>query len=323
MRRACLVCLAASSLAAPLVARAQKTYRIGYLSIRPALVDQDEAFVRGLRELGYVEGRNVAIEWRFFKGKSDSLRELAAQLAASNPDCIVTVGISATRAAKEATSAVPIVMANASDDPVRYGLVAALARPGGNVTGFIDISSDLTGKRLQVLKSVAPRASRIAVLWDPGTPVGVAEHRGALAAAPTLGLETVSLPVRAAEDFDRAFRTLAEAGAHALYVAAFGGLFHSHRSRVLDMAARTGLPAIYTLPEWADAGGLMSYAADVNDQHRRAAAYVDRILKGSKPADLPVQQPTQFEFIVNLKTAARLGIAIPPALLAQADKVLR
>lgn len=322
-RRACLACLATGLLAAPLFASAQKTYRIGYLSIRPGLVDQDESFARGLRELGYVEGRNVVIEWRFFKDKSDSLRDMAAQLAASKPDCIVTVGITATRAAKEATSTVPIVMANASDDPVRHGLVAALARPGGNVTGFIDISSDLTGKRLQVLKAAAPRASRIAVLWDPGTPVGAAEHQGALAAAPALGLEILSLPVRSGEDFDKAFRTIAEAGAQALYVAAFGGIFHSHRSRVLDMAARSSLPAIYTLPEWADAGGLMSYAADVNDQHRRAADYVDRILKGSKPGELPVQQPTQFEFIVNLRTAARIGVTVPAGLLAQASKVLR
>jgi len=323
MRRACLVCLAASALAAPLVASAQKTYRIGYLSIRPALVDQDRAFVRGLRELGYVEGRNLVIDWRFFKGKPESLREAAAELAASKPDCIVTVGISATRAAKEATSALPIVMANASDDPVRHGLVATLARPGGNVTGFIDISSDITGKRLELLKVLAPRASRIAVLFDPGTPVGTAESRATLAAAPALGLQIVSLPVRSADDFDKAFLKMAEADAQALYVAAFGGLFHSHRSRVLDMAAKSALPAVYTLPEWADAGGLMSYAADVNDQHRRAAAYVDRILKGAKPADLPVQQPTKFDLIMNAKTAARLGISLPASLAGQADRMVR
>ena len=323
MRRACLVCLAASALAAPLVASAQKTYRIGYLSIRPALVDQDRAFVRGLRELGYVEGRNLVIDWRFFKGKPESLREAAAELAASKPDCIVTVGISATRAAKEATSALPIVMANASDDPVRHGLIATLARPGGNVTGFIDISSDITGKRLELLKVLAPRASRIAVLFDPGTPVGTAESRATLAAAPALGLQIVSLPVRSADDFDKAFLKMAEADAQALYVAAFGGLFHSHRSRVLDMAAKSALPAVYTLPEWADAGGLMSYAADVNDQHRRAAAYVDRILKGAKPADLPVQQPTKFDLIMNAKTAARLGISLPASLAGQADRMVR
>jgi putative tryptophan/tyrosine transport system substrate-binding protein len=311
-------------LVAELRARPQtKVYRIGYLSIRPALVDQDESFARGLRELGYVEGRDMFVEWRFFKDKAESLRSLAKQLVAANVECIVTVGISATRAAKEATSTVPIVMANASDDPVRHGLVATLARPGGNVTGFIDISSDLTGKRLQVLKTLAPRATRIAVLWDPGTPVGAAEFRAAGEAAPALGLELFSLPVRRSEDFDEAFRGAAEARAQALYVAAFGGLFHTHRSRVLDWAAKSALPAIYTLPEWAAAGGLMSYAADVNDQHRRAATYVDRILKGSKPADLPVQQPTKFELIVNLKTAARIGVAVPAALLAQADKTLR
>ena len=300
-----------------------KVYRIGYLSIRPSLVDQDESFVKGLRELGYVEGRNIVIEWRFFNDKAKTLNDLAAQLVSSHVDCIVTVGITATRAARAATGTVPIVMANASDDPVRYGLVKTLARPGGNVTGFIDISSDLTAKRLQFLKALAPRATRIGILWDSGTPVGSAEFRGASVASAALGLEVVALEIKRPEDFPQVFQQASDAQVHALYIASFGNLFHSNRSRVLGMATKTALPTIYTLPEWASAGGLMSYSADVNDQHRRAAAYVDRILKGSEPADLPVQQPIKFDLIVNLRSAQRMGITVPADLLAQANKILQ
>lgn len=318
--------MALGLLAVPLCAEAQqvgKVYRIGYLSIRPALVPQDEAFLRGLRALGYIAGQDILIEWRFFRGKVDGLRELAAELVGSKVDCIVTVGVLATRAAKEATSTVPIVMANASDDPVRQGLVASLARPGGNITGFIDVSSDLTGKRLELVKAVVPWASRIAILWDPAAAAAAGEFREARAAARALGVQLQSLEVRRRDDFANAFRAAGEERAEALIVAAFGGLFHSHQARIVDLAAKTRLPAIYTLPDYALAGGLMSYAADLLDQHRRAAIYVDKILKGSKPSDLPVQQPTKFELIVNLKAARHIGVTIPPHVLAQADKVIQ
>jgi putative tryptophan/tyrosine transport system substrate-binding protein len=308
------------------VAEAQqpkKVYRIGYLSIRPALVDEDEAFLKGLRELGYVEGQNIFIEWRFTKGKTGFSPGVAAELASFKVDCIVTVGVLPTRAAKEATSTIPIVMANAADDPVRQGLVASLARPGGNVTGFIDASSDLTGKRLELLKETVPKTSRIAILWDPAAPAGASEFREAEVAARALGVQLQSLEVRGTGDFENAFRATGKGRADALIVAAFGGLFHSNRDRIVNLAIKTVLPAMYTLPDYVPAGGLMSYAADLIDQHRRAATYVDKILKGTKPADLPVQQPTKFELIINLKTAKQIGLTIPQSVLYQADKVIK
>ncbi|TMA83360.1 MAG: ABC transporter substrate-binding protein [Deltaproteobacteria bacterium] len=301
----------------------KKVYRIGYLSIGSALKDQDEAFLKGLRELGYVEGQNIFIEWRFFKDKVDRLSGLAAELAGFKVDCIVTVGVLTTRAAKQATSTIPIVMANASDDPVRQGLVASLARPGGNVTGFIDVSSDLTGKRLELLKETVPKTSRIAILWDPAAPAAAGEFREAEVAARALGVQLQSLEVRGTGDFENAFRATGKGRADGLIVAAFGGLFHSNREQILNLAIKTRLPAIYTLSEYVLAGGLMSYAADLLDQQRRAATYVDKILKGTKPADLPVQQPTKFELIINLKTAKQIGLTIPPNVLARADKVIK
>ena len=310
---------------APLVTEAQqagKVYRVGYLSIRPALVPEDKAFLEGLRELGYIEGHNISIEWRFFKDNVDRFRALAAELVGVKVDCIVTVGILPTRAAKEATSTIPIVMANAGDDPVRHGLVASLARPGGNITGFINVSSELSGKRLELLKAVVPKASRIAILWDPASPAATGQLQGTMAAARALGVHLQSLEVRRPDDFETAFRAAGKERAEGLVVAAFGGLFHSHRARIVGLAVKTRLPAIYPLQDYPLAGGLMSYAADVLDQHRRAAIYVDKILKGSKPADLPVQQPTKFELVINLKAAKALGLTIPQSLLLRADHVI-
>lgn len=308
----------------PLAGQAQqagKVYRLGYLSVRPALGPGDEAFVAGLRELGYIEGRNLSIEWRFFRDNV-TLRDLATELAPLKLDCIVTFGVAATRAVMDVATGVPIVMTNASDDPVRHGLVASLARPGGNVTGFIDSSSELSGKRLELLKAVVPKASRIGIVWDPTAPAATGEFQEATGAARTLGLNIQSLEVRRPDDFAPAFLAGKER-TEALVVVALGGLFHTHRAQIVDLALKTRLPAIYTSIDYAHVGGLMSYTADLRDHYRRAAIYVDRILKGSKAADLPVQRPTKFLLVVNMKTAKALGLTIPQSLLVRADEIIQ
>jgi len=316
------VIVASSMLAAPLVASAQKTYRIGYLSIRPALVDQDRAFVKGLRELGYVEGRNLVIDWRFFKGKPESLREAAAELAASKPDCIVTVGISATRAAKEATSGLPIVMANASDDPVRHGLVATLARPGGNVTGFIDISSDITGKRLELLKETLGKVTRVAVLWDRKGPGSIPQWNESQQPARDLGLQLYSMEVSSADGYEPAFKEAVKARNQAVWVT-LNPLANSNQKRIADLAIEHRLPSICAREDYADNGCLMAYGPGYANEGRDGARYVEKILKGVKPAQIPVEQPMKFDLVINLKTAKQVGVAIPPNVLARADKVIK
>ncbi len=303
--------------------QAKKIPRIGYLMNGSRPGASGTIFPESLRELGYVEGQNILIERRFAKGKLDRLSELAAELVALKVDILITLGVAPTRAAKEATNTIPIVMANASDDPVRQGLVASLSRPRGNITGFIDASEELAAKRLELLKEAVPKMSRVAILWQTDSPAGIAHFKKAEAAARVLGLQLQSLGVRRPDDLDNAFRAATTGNAEALYMAMFGGVFRSHRARVLDLVATTRLPAIYTNQRFVRAGGLMSYAHDRREQYRRVAHYVDKILKGADPGVLPVERPTKFNLLINLKTAKQRGITIPPEVLYQATEVIK
>ncbi len=299
----------------------KKVYRIGYLK-NNRIGRNEEAFREGLRKLGYVEGQNIVIEWRPANGKIDRLPELAAELVSLKVDCIVAVGLGPTGIAKRATTTIPIVMGNASGDPVQHGLVASLARPGGNVTGVISVSSGLAGKRLEILKETLPKVSRVAILWVSTSPSAAYHVRETEAAARVLGVELRSVEVRRTEDIEKAFRSAGKRSADALIVVSPGGMSR-HRKRILDLAVETQLPVMYTTAGWVRRGGLMSYATDSRELRRRAATYVDKILKGAKPADLPIEQPRKFDLVINLKTAKALGLTIPPAVLLQATKVIK
>src|SRR5688572_11708052 len=326
-RRRFLLTALVGALAEPFAAEAQQAAqiaRIGWLGInRAASPHLSEAFRQGLRDLGYVEGRNVMIEYRDAEGKLERLPVLAAELVALKVDVIVAGPTPATLAAKQATRTIPIVFASGGD-PVTDGLVTSLARPGGNVTGLSGLSPELAGKWLEQLKLAVPEVSRVAALWQPG---GVGERtekdmrKGAEVAARALGVRLHFVEARGPEDFDRAFSEMTRARAGALTVLASPMLF-SERRRLVDLAAKNRLPAVYPLREYVDAGGLMSYGANAADLYRRVATYVNRILKGTKPGDLPIEQPTNFELVVNLKTAKALGLTIPPSLLARADQVI-
>ncbi len=315
--------LALGLLAASLPAEAQqpgKVYRIGYLS-RTASVH--EGFRQRLRELGYIEGQNLVIEAaRLPKGKRDLYPELAAELVRLKVDLILTVGTVATRAAKQATSTVPIVMGNASVDPVRHGLVASLARPGGNVTGLFDMTQDLAGKRLELLKETFPKVSRVGHLSVRGNPPGVAHLKETEAAAHALGVRVQAVEARGPDDLENAFRAAVEGGADALIVVGTGFIIR-HRQWIVDLEVKSRLPAMHTHRRWVPAGGLMSYRTNTLERYRRAASYVDRILKGTKPADLPVERVTKFVFEINLKTAKQIGVTIPPEVLLQATRVIK
>jgi len=303
--------------------QAKTTYRIGYISNRTGIGGNEEALRRGLHDLGYVEGENLIIEWRFTSARLDRFPEVAAELVRLKVDCIVTVGLVASRAAKEATSTIPILMANVSDDPVHHKLIDSLARPGGNITGFTDIAHDLAGKRLELLKETLPKASRMAVLWYSASPVAAKQFQETELAARLLGLRIQSLELRSAENLDHAFQTASKQHAEALIAVSFGGLFSNNRDRVVNLATKNHLPVMYTTSGFVEAGGLMSYSPDSRDRIRRAAFYVDRILKGAKPADLPVEQPTRFHLIINLNAARQIRLTIPPNVLARADRVIR
>lgn len=274
-----------------------------------------------MRELGYIEGQNIVIEWRVGKGDTERYREISAEFVRLKLDCMVTWGLAPSLATKLATSTIPIVMVGVNDDPVRRGLVASLSRPGGNVTGFIVMGPDLAGRRLQLLKEILPKASRMAILWDRGGLASTSHVKEAEAAARVLGVQLQSLEVGDAKDLESAFQAAAKGGALALLVVATG-LLNSHQARIANLAAKARLPAIYTSSQFIPVGGLMSYAADGVEQFRGAATYFDRILKGAKPADLPVQQPTKFELVVSLKAAKQIGLTIPRSVLVQADKVI-
>jgi putative tryptophan/tyrosine transport system substrate-binding protein len=301
----------------------KKIYRIGYISPRNEIGRNEDAFRKRLHVLGYLEGQGAVIEWRFASGKTNLFSSFASELVRGNVDAIIGQGIEATNAAKQATATIPIVMSNADADPVRLGLVASLARPGENVTGFISISSDIAGKRLELLKQTLPKASRIAILSRPtnqGT--AAASHvRETELAAQVLGIKLESLEARGAADLESAFRKAREI-ADSLIVVAVAGMIND-REQIIKLAIKTRLPVMYTNPEPVLAGGLMSYAADLTALAQGAANYVDRIFKGAKPADLPVQLPTKFEFIINLKAAKQIGLTIPPNVLARADRVIR
>jgi putative ABC transport system substrate-binding protein len=323
------VVLAVSTLLAPLAGEAQqpgKVARIGYLSTNLAATPQiQEAFRQGLRDLGYVEGRNVVIEYRDAEGKSERLPALAAELVALKVDVIVAAaGNHITLVAKQATSTLPIVFAAASD-PVAGGLVTSLARPGSNVTGTAVISPELVGKRLELLTQAVPGVSRVAVLRLSGA-LGERVEKDMLnqadVAARALGVRLQFIEVRGPAEFDRAFSDMTRARADALTVLPSNVFLREHR-RLVDLAAKHRLPAVYTVKEYVDAGGLMAYGPNLADVVRRAATYVDKILKGAKPADLPVEQPTKFELVINLKTAKALGLTIPPSLLGRADQVIQ
>jgi len=316
-----LLALTLAPLAAPLAAEAQpptKVPRIGVLwpvSDDPTL----EAFRQGLRSLGYIEGQNLLIEYRYAGGKDALLPDLAAQLVHLNPDVILTWTVVGARVAKQATATIPIVSGSMSD-PVAAGLVASLARPGGNLTGLTSLTPQLSAKRLQLISEVVPGLSRVAVLSTPN-PTAQLGLRETEVAARSLGVRLQALDVRSPDDLDSAFSAIVRERAGAVIVLA-DALFIQHRKRLVDLAAKHRLPAIYFGKEHVDAGGLMSYAPSFPDMFRRAAYYVDRILKGAKPADLPVEQPTKFELVVNLKTAKALGLTIPQSVLARTDHVI-
>jgi putative tryptophan/tyrosine transport system substrate-binding protein len=321
------VVLALGFVLAPLATEAQQTGRVprvGYLSpfsgSDAQIQRQVDAFRQGLRELGYIEGQNIAIEFRWAKGKYDRLPDLAAQLVSLKVDIIVATGLPAIQAAKQATGIIPIVMAT-SLDPVATGFVASLARPGGNITGLSAMAPDLVGKQLELLKEVVPRVSRMALLGNPANPGTAPMVRRAQDAARASGIRLQPLEARSPGEIDSAFAAMTRERAGALIVL-LDGMFADHRARISDLAARHRLPAVYGSHDFAEAGGLMVYGSSFVDRHRRAATFVDKILKGAKPADLPIEQPTKFELMINLKTAKALGLTIPQSLLLRADQVI-
>ena len=300
-----------------------RIHRIGILSPSSGSVfsARVEAFRQRLRELGYVEGKNIVIEYRYAGGKEDRFPDLAAELVRLKVDVIVTAGPCSPLAAKNASATIPIVFAGASD-PVGTGIVSSLAQPGGNITGLSLMVPDLDGKRLELLKEAFPKVARVAFLWEPGGTRGNRPLTDMEAAAKALGLKLLSLEVRSLDDFEGAFARAKKERAQAL-ITTTGGLINTQQRRVLDFAAKNRLPAIYHYSEFVEAGGLMSYGPDNTDIWPRAADFVDKILKGAKPGDLPIEQPKKFEFIINLKAAKQIGLTITPNVLVRADRVIK
>ena len=315
-------------LALGVIAEAQqpkKVPRIGYLASQDPASEsaRSEGIQLALRERGYIEGQNIAIEYRYSEGKRDWAPELAAELVRLKVDIIVVAGGAPwILAAKNATKTIPIVMSGAGIDPVVAGFVESLARPGGNVTGVTLLNRELGGKRLELLKEAVPKLSRVAVLYELGLLGPARELKEVQAAARALGLTVKSWEVRAADGFEKVFAALSKERPDGLYVPG-GPLVATNRKRIVDFAAKSRLPSVYNSREFIDAGGLMYYGVDPAESYRRVAYYVDRILKGTKPADLPVEQPTKFELVINLKTAKQIGLTIPPELLARATKIIR
>jgi len=301
----------------------KKVPRIGFLGAASpsANAARIEAFRQGLRELGYVEGKNIVIEWRHAEGKFDRLSELAAELVRLKVDVIVTAGPPATRSAKEATSTISIVMAQ-DGDPVGSGFVASLARPGGNITGLATLSPELSGKQLELLKEIVPKLSRVAVFGASTGTTNAQNLRETELAAGALGIKLQYLDVLNPKDIETAFRAASKGRAEAVLVLG-SPVLNSQRTQVVELAAKNRLPAVYGQPEFMDAGGLMFYGASTTEMFRRAATYVDKILKGRKPADLPVEQPIKFELVINLKAAKQIGLTIPQSVLYRADRVIK
>jgi len=313
---------------APLVADAQqlgKVYRIGILAGSSQALNWQlikEALQQGLRELGYVEGQNVSLEYRYTEGNVALLPELAADLVRRNVDLIAVGGYAMALAAKQATTTIPIVMTGSPIDPVEAGLVESLARPGGNITGVITMATETAGKLLELFKETVPTLVRVAVFYDAANPTNFLHAQAVQTAGQALGLAVQLWEVRGLDDFERVFAALRQERPDGLYVTG-GPLIRAHETRIIDFAVQSGLPAVYEGRESVEAGGLMSYTVDRVDQYRRVAAYVDKILKGTRPADLPVERPMKFQLVINLKTAKALGLTLSPTLLFQADEVIR
>jgi putative ABC transport system substrate-binding protein len=299
----------------------KKVPRIGFLVVpsRAFFANRIESFRRDLRSLGYVEGKNIVIEYRYAEGNLDRLADLAKELVSVKVDVIVTTTTQSVLASKNATRTIPIVFVGVGD-PVATRLVDSLAMPGGNATGLSNLAPELGGKRLELLKEAVPRITRVAFLWGSGSQAPLVKETQAAARA--LGLQCQSIEARDSKGFDSAFEAITKNRAQALLTSP-GAIINTHQARIIEFAMKNRLPAIYAGPEFVDAGGLMSYAPSYTDLYRRAAIYVDKILKGAKPADLPVEQPTKFEFIINLKAAKQIGLTIPPNVLARADRVIR
>jgi putative ABC transport system substrate-binding protein len=313
-----------SLLAVPLAGEAQRTrkvYRIGHLETGVVRPRPWEAFRERLRELGYVEGESIVFEIRSADGQTNRLPGLAAELVRLNVDVVVTAGSAAARAAKEATNSIPIVMATGGD-PVSLGLVASLARPGGNVTGLTTLSGELSGKRLEMLREAVPHATRVGMIWHRTSGIDALTRRETEEAARMLGLPLTVHAVDGPEDFDRAFGVIVANRAGAVLVAT-SPMFLGHRGKLIDLALKHRLPIMFAFREYAEAGGLMAYGPSYTELFQRAAGYVDKILKGAKPADLPVEQPTRLELVINLKTARALRLTIPPAVMARADELIQ
>jgi putative ABC transport system substrate-binding protein len=304
-----------------------KIPRIGYLSITDAATDSTRAerIRLALRELGYIEGQNIAIEYRYADGKNDRLPGLATELVRLKVDIIVAAAGEVTiRAAKNATKTIPIVMTGQGTDPVRAGLIESLARPGGNVTGITNLTRELGGKRLELLKEAVPKLARVAVLYDPALPPSLHEVKELLPAdARALKLTIQPWEIRAVDAFAKVFAALNKQRPDGLYALIGGGVMRPNRKRIAGFALKSRLPSVSSSEEFVDAGGLMSYAADDAGGYRRVAIYVDKILKGAKPAELPVEQPTKFALVISLKTAKQIGLTIPPNVLARADRVIK
>jgi putative tryptophan/tyrosine transport system substrate-binding protein len=303
--------------------RPKKVWRIGFLSPSfssdPSL--NNEVFRQGLRDLGYIEGQNIVIEYRFAEEKIDRLPQLAAELIRLNPDVIVTSTTPGVLAAKKATTTVPIVIA-AAGDLVQRGVVASLAQPGGNLTGLIFISRELDGKRLELLKEVAPKLTRVAYLVNPANPAWDDIPKNLEDVARALRIRIYRVESRGVDEYEAAFSVMTKSGANALHLAN-DLIFTNHRKRIAELAVKHRLPSIAERKEFSEAGGLITYGTSVRDMFRRAATYVDKILKGTKPGDIPVERPTKFELVINLKAAKQIGLTIPPNVLARADRVIR
>ena len=301
----------------------KKIPHVGFLGNSTLALEENliGPFREGLRDLGYKEGQNIVLEYRWAEGKYERFPTLIAELISLHVDVIVTAGTPASLAVQKAKTAIPLVMI-AVGDPVGTGLIKSLAHPGGNITGLTSIASDLEGKRLELLREVTPRVSHVAVLWNPASPFQVVSEKELQTAAQTLHIKVLSVGVRAAEQLDQAFAIIRKERPGALLVLA-DRLFLHNRARIMDFAVQHRLPGVHAYQELVEAGGLMSYGPSYADMHRRAAYFVDRILKGAKPADLPVEQPKKFELVINLKTARQIGVTIPPNVLARADRVIR
>jgi putative tryptophan/tyrosine transport system substrate-binding protein len=324
------ILIAVLMLAVAVMAEAQqpkKVFRIGYLSSGNPTSEsaRAEGIRLALRELGYIEGQNIAIEYRYAEGRPDRAPELAAELVRLKVDIIVVAGgIGAIRAAKNATKTIPIVMTGVGIDPVEAGHVESLARPGGNVTGITLLVRELGGKRLELLKEAVTKLARVAVLYDPADPPSLHEVKELLPAdARALKLTIQPWEIRAVDDFEKVFTALNKQRPDGLYSLGAGGVMRPNRKRIAEFALKSRLPSMYSGRETVEVGGLMSYGADLADGYRRVAIYVDKILKGANPADLPVEQPTKFELVTNLKTAKQIGVTIPQSMLYRADKVIK